>query len=93
MDTNGFLCESKMHKGENTTYKARLVAQGFTQRPNINFEETYSPVVEAITFRHLISLVVSKGLNLHLTDIVTTYLYGLLDNEIYMKLFDGLKLP
>jgi hypothetical protein len=31
-------------------YKARLVAQGFTQRPDIDFNETYSPVMSGITF-------------------------------------------
>jgi hypothetical protein len=39
-------------------YKAWLVAQGFSQRPNIDYEETYSPVMDAITFRILIGLVV-----------------------------------
>ena len=36
-------------------YKARLVAQGFSQRPGIDYEETYSPVMDTITFRFLIS--------------------------------------
>jgi hypothetical protein len=31
-------------------YKVRLVAQGFTQRPGIDFNETYSPVMSGITF-------------------------------------------
>jgi hypothetical protein len=31
-------------------YKARLVAQGFTQRPGIDFKETYFPVMNEITF-------------------------------------------
>jgi hypothetical protein len=31
-------------------YKARLVAQGFTQRPGIDFNETYSLVMNGITF-------------------------------------------
>ena len=36
--------------GEVVRYKARLVAQGFTQRPGVDFNETYSPVMSAITF-------------------------------------------
>jgi hypothetical protein len=41
-------------------YKARLVAQGFTQRPGIDYNETYSPVMNGITFRYLISLAVQN---------------------------------
>nr|XP_016493075.1 PREDICTED: uncharacterized protein LOC107812464 [Nicotiana tabacum] len=37
-------------KGEVVRYKARLVAQGFSQRPDIDYMDTYSPVVDAITF-------------------------------------------
>ena len=32
-------------------YKARLVAQSFSQRPSIDYEETYFPVMDAITLR------------------------------------------
>ena len=74
-------------------YKARLVAQGFSQRPGIDYEETYSPVMDIITFRYLISLVVSERLNMQLMDVVTAYLYGDLDAEIYMKAPVGLPLP
>ena len=31
-------------------HKARLVAQGFTQRPGVDLNETYSPVMSGITF-------------------------------------------
>ena len=80
-------------KNEVTRYKARLVAQGFSQRPGIDYEETYSPVMDAITFRYLISLAVSKRLEMRLMDVVTAYLYGSLDSDIYMKVPEGFKLP
>ncbi|KAD2803914.1 hypothetical protein E3N88_37291 [Mikania micrantha] len=73
-------------------YKARLVAQGFSQRPGIDYDETYSPVMDAITFRYLISLAVSKNLEMHLMDVVTAYLYGSLDSDIYMKAPEGFKI-
>ena len=72
-------------KNEIQRYKARLVAQGFSQRPGVDYEETYSPVMDAITFRYLISFTVHERLEMHLMDVVTEYLYGSLDNEIYMK--------
>ncbi|TKW70140.1 MAG: hypothetical protein DI543_29245 [Bradyrhizobium icense] len=73
-------------------YKARLVAQGFSQRPGIDYEEAYSHVVDATTFRFLISLAIREKLDLRLMDVVTAYLYGPLDNEIYMKVPEGIEL-
>ena len=73
-------------KGEVVRYKARLVAQDFSQRPDIDYMETYSPVVDAITFRYLINLVVHEKHEMRLMDVVTTYLYGSLDNNIFMKI-------
>ena len=42
--------------------------------------------MDAITFRFLISLVVIENLDMHLIDVVREYLYGSLDNDIYMKM-------
>ena len=69
------------------------MAQGFSQRPGINYEETYSPVIDAITFQYLISLTVSEGLDMRLMDVVTAYLYGSLDANVYMKIPEGFTLP
>ncbi|CAA7051315.1 unnamed protein product [Microthlaspi erraticum] len=66
--------------GEIVRHKARLVAQGFSQIPGIDYEETYSPVVDATTFRYLITLAIREGLDFRLMDVVTAY--GPLDNEI-----------
>ena len=67
-------------------YKARLVAQGFSQRPGIDYEETYFPVMDIITFQYLISLAVSERLDMRLMDVVTTYLFGSLYANVYMKI-------
>ena len=74
-------------------YKARLVAHGFSQRPGIDFDETYSPVMDTITFRFLISLAISERLEMRLMDVVTAYLYGSLDYDIYMKIPEGFSMP
>jgi Reverse transcriptase (RNA-dependent DNA polymerase) len=82
----------KNEKNEIVRYKASLVAQGFTQIPGVDYEETYSPVVDAITLRFLISLTITENLQMRLIDVVTAYLYGSLDNDIYMKVPEGLKM-
>jgi len=85
--------QKRNENNEVVRYKARLVAQGFAQRPNIDFNETYSPVMGGITFRYLISLAVQNRLSTQLMDVVTTYLYGSLDSDIYMKVPDGIPIP
>ena len=49
--------------------------------------------MDVITFLFLISLTVSKGLHMRLIDVVITYLYESIDNDIYMKVLEGFKLP
>jgi hypothetical protein len=41
-------------------YKARWVVRGFTQRPGIDFDETFSPVVKPATMRTVLSLALSR---------------------------------
>jgi hypothetical protein len=93
---NGFkwlFVRKQNENNEVVRYKARLVAQGFTQRPDVDFNETYSPVMNEITFRYLISLTVQKYLSLQLMDVMTAYLYGSLDLDIYMKVPVGIYVP
>jgi len=68
------------------------MAQGFSQHSGIDYEETYSPVMNVIAFLYLISLVVFKKLNMQHMNVVTTYLYENLDTKIYMKIFERFKL-
>ena len=41
-------------------YKAQFVAQGFIQRLGIEYEETYSPVMDSITLRYFLNLAVGN---------------------------------
>ena len=83
----------KNENNEVVRYKARLVAQGFAHRPRVDFNETYSPVMRRITFRYLISLAVQNRLSMQLMGVVTTYPYGSLDSDIYMKVPDWISIP
>ena len=49
--------------------------------------------MDIITFRYLISLSVLEGLDMHLMDVIIVYLYGMLKNDIYMKVLEGFQLP
>jgi hypothetical protein len=80
-------------KNEIVRYKAKLTIQGFLQKLGIDYEETYSPVVDAITFRFFINLVVTKSFDMRLINVITSYLYGSLDNDIYMKIPERYKMP
>jgi hypothetical protein len=42
-------------------YKARWVLRGFTQRPRVDYDETFSPVVKPATVRIVLTLAVSRG--------------------------------
>ena len=43
------------------------MAQGFSQRPGIDYKETYAPIMDAITFRSLISLIITKNLDIRIS--------------------------
>ena len=51
------------------------------------------PAMDAITFHFLISLAVYEELDMRFMDVIPTYLYGCIDNDIYMKILEGFKLP
>jgi hypothetical protein len=65
-------------------YKARLVAKGFKQRYDIDYEDTFSPVVKAATIWMILSIVMSNGWNLRQLDVQNMFLHGVLEEEVYM---------
>ena len=80
-------------KRDEVTFKARLVAQGFSQVEGKDYNETYSPVAKATSMRTVIALATILGLELHQVDFSTAYINADLQEEIYMYPPAGLNVP
>jgi hypothetical protein len=74
-------------------YKVRLDAQGFMQRTDNDFNETYSSVMNPITYTYLILLIIQNHLSLQFMDVMIAYLYGSLDLDNDMKVSGGISIP
>ena len=66
-------------------FKSRVVAQGFSQVEGVDFNETFAPTLRYTTLRTLLALASIMGYALGHLDVSTAYLYGELDEEIYME--------
>lgn len=77
--------EKTDHLGNLTGFRARLVVQGYSQRAGIDYGELFSPVARFETIRTILSLSSSRKLRLKQFDIRTAFLYGELQEEVYMR--------
>ncbi|CAI7910789.1 unnamed protein product [Closterium sp. NIES-53] len=69
--------------------KTRLVIKGFQQREGIDFQEVFAPVAKAPTLRLLLAAAAVCGWKVEQMDVKTAFLYGVVDEEIYMKQPEG----
>jgi hypothetical protein len=72
-------------KGEVVRNKSRLVAQGFSQKQGIDYEETFAPVARLDAIRILLAFSVAKGFKLHQMDVKIAFLNGVLEEEVYVR--------
>jgi hypothetical protein len=79
----------KRADGSVDRYKTHLVAKGFKQRYDIDYDDTLSAIVKAATIWLVLSLVVSRNWYLRELDVQNTFLYGVLEEEVYMRQLSG----
>jgi hypothetical protein len=65
--------------------KSRLVAQGFSQKEGIDYEETFAPVARLEAIRILLAFSMAKGFKLHQMDVKSAFLNGVLEEEVYVR--------
>ena len=70
-------------------YKARFVAKGYSQIPNVDYHETFSPTARITSVRMLMQLAVQDKLVVHQMDVKTAYLNAPIDCEIYIEQPEG----
>ncbi|KAK3895615.1 hypothetical protein Pcinc_000538 [Petrolisthes cinctipes] len=78
-----------LRNGSVERYKARLVAQGCSQKFGIDYDETFCPVARFESVRTVLALASQRGMKLHHMDVTTAFLNGTLMEEVYMKQPDG----
>ena len=65
----------------NLRYKARYVAQGYTQMPGINYNDTYAPTARMTSIRILANISVQLGMHIEHLDVNNAYLNAPVDFE------------
>jgi len=66
-------------------HKTRLIIRDFEQVKDKDYERTFSPVAKVTTVRVCIALATAKAWPLHQLDINNVFLYGFIDEEVYMQ--------
>jgi hypothetical protein len=72
-------------KAEVVRNKSRLIAQGFSPKVGIDYEETFALVARSEVIRILLDFSMAKGFKLHLMDVESAFLNGVLEEEVYLR--------
>nr|GEV02926.1 hypothetical protein [Tanacetum cinerariifolium] len=73
--------------------KARLVAQGYTQEKGIDYEEVFAPVARIEAIRLFLAYASFIGFILYQIDVKSAFLYGTIEEEVYVCQPPGFKDP
>ena len=79
--------------GNRCKYKALLCARSFMQRSGIDYEDTFASVVRYESLSILLAIAAQEDMDIVQLDIKTAFLYGTLQDEIYIEVLQGLPVP
>ena len=67
------------------TYRARLVALRYSQIPGVDYTDNFAPVAHDVSFRIALARMMVEKLESLVMDVETAFLYGDIEEEIFMK--------
>ena len=73
------------------TYRARLVALGYSQIPGVDYTDNFAPVAHDVSFRIALARMMVEQLDSLVMDGETAFLYGEINEEILMKSLVGME--
>nr|GEW35111.1 hypothetical protein [Tanacetum cinerariifolium] len=91
--TKWVLKNRKDERGIVIRNKARLVVQGYTQEKGINYEEVFAPVARIEAIRLFLAYALFMGFIVYEMDVKSAFLYGTIDEEVYVMQPPGFQDP
>ena len=84
--TGKWIFKHKFHAdGSLARYKARWVVRGYSHRPGIDYDETFSPVVKPAMIRLVLTLAISSSWPILQLDVKNAFLNDNLDEDVYCQ--------
>nr|GFD05404.1 copia protein [Tanacetum cinerariifolium] len=82
--TKWVFVNKKDERGIVVKNKARLVAQGNTQEEGIDYEEVFAPVARIEDIRLFLDYATFMGFMVYQMDVKSAFLYGTIEEEVYV---------
>ena len=70
--------------GKILKFKARWVAHGYKQQEGLDYTETFASVIKPMSWKSMMGMSAKRGYRIRQMDVITAFLYGFLDEEIYI---------
>ncbi|GJX54424.1 putative ribonuclease H-like domain-containing protein [Tanacetum coccineum] len=93
IDTKWVFKNKKDEKGIVIRNKSRLVTQGYTQEEGIDYDEVFAPVAKNEAIRLFLAYASFKNFVVYQIDIKSAFLYGKIEEEVYVCQLPGFEDP